>query len=390
MKLSKEYTIGLAVLLSVLILILGINFLKGKSLFAHDDEYIVNYHKIDRLNVGSGVYMRGFKIGIVKDIHFEGETAEIIKVTILINEKVKFAVDSKAKIFSKDLMGTRGIEIIAGKSKKYKKNGDLFEGIVEGDFKDEFGRQIAPLKNKAERILVSIDTILYTIQQIVNEDTRSEIEHSLKSIGTTLHSLENASKSLEDVVVGESNSMKNIINNVESISGNLKNNNKKISNVINNLSAFSDTLISQDVYASIKDIGQSIKKLKSITAKLDGDKGTMGAIINNRELYNNLNEAVANLNKLVVNIEKNPKKYIKFSVVDFGGKAKSKEIFAVVLISSDKRIDKSDYLNKMEELFYKRKYLYIDKKFKKERKAKVYLKSIKSSYPDAFITRIIE
>lgn len=391
MKINKEYKIGLVVSLSLLILIFGINFLKGKSIFSHDEEYSVFYKKIDGLIVGSGVYMRGFKIGVVKEIHFEGETAESIKVNLLITENVKFSSDSKARIFSKDLMGSRGVDIIPGISSTFKEDGDEFEGVIEADFLDEFGRQIAPLKNRAERILISVDTILASIQEIVNEDTSDKIKMSLLSMSRTLSNLEKASSSLENVVVEESSSVRNVVQNIELVSGNLRQNNDKISNILKNFSAFSDTLNSKEVYVSLKNIGSSLSKLNSITTKLDRDSGSIGAVLNNRELYNNLNETVQNLNQLISNFEENPKRYVRFSFIDLsGGRDNSKEYYAVVVLFSDKKISNKEKVINLREYFYKGKYLYIDKKFTKNSKAKTYLDRIKGSYPNAYIIRIKE
>jgi phospholipid/cholesterol/gamma-HCH transport system substrate-binding protein len=388
MKFTKEYKIGLAVFAAIIILILGINFLKGKSLFKKDTEYLVYFEKIDGLKVGSYVLTRGFKVGVVKDIQFDGDMAERMKVSFLINENIRFASDSKVRIFSMDLMGTRGLEIITGSSKELKNNGDVFIGEIEGSFKDEIGRQIAPLKNKAERLLSSLDSIFTSIQIIVNVDTQAKIKQSLGSVGRTLKSLESASSSIDNIVSSKEGSLSNLISNTESITLNLRKNNEKISNILSNISSITDTLNSDGLGSGLNNIGESLANLNRISASLATDKSSMGAMINNRELYNNLNETVSNLNRVVLDLEKNPKKYIKFSMIDFGGSTKYKDKFLLVAFVSNTKLENDKKTSNLEEVFYKGKYLYVLKRYSKENKAVEYLKKTKKEYPNAYIQKI--
>ncbi|MGB5990170.1 MAG: MlaD family protein [Marinifilaceae bacterium] len=388
MKFTKEYKIGLAVFAAIIILILGINFLKGKSLFKKDTEYLVFFEKIDGLKEGSYVLTRGFKVGVVKDIQFDGDMAERMKVTFLINENIRFASDSKVRIFSMDLMGTRGLEIITGSSKELKSNGDVFIGEIEGSFKDEIGRQIAPLKNKAERLLSSLDSIFSSIQTIVNVDTQAKIKQSLVSVGRTLKSLESASSSIDNIVSSKKGSLSNLISNTESITLNLRKNNEKISNILSNISSITDTLNSDGLGSGLNNIGESLANLNRISASLASDKSSIGAMINNRELYNNLNETVSNLNRVVLDLEKNPKKYIKFSMIDFGGSTKYKDKFLIVAFVSNTKLENDKKPSNLEEVFYQGKYLYVLKRYSKENKAVEYLKKTKKEYPTSYIQKI--
>lgn len=387
---TKEYKIGLAVITAIIILIFGINFLKGKSFFSKDTEYVVYFEKIDGLKEGSYVLTRGFKVGVVKDIRFDGKMAERMKVTFLINANIKFPKDSKVRIFSMDLMGTRGLEIISGTSSELKKNGDEFIGEIEGNFKDEIGRQIAPLKNKTERLLASLDSIFTSIQVIVDIDTQNKIKQSLSSVGRTLNSLESASSNIDDIVSSKAGSLSNLISNTESITLNIRKNNEKISNILSNVSSITDTLNSEGLSSGLNNITKSLENLNDITSKLKTDKSSIGAMINNRELYNNLNETVSNLNRVVLDLEKNPQKYIKFSLVDFGGSPKYKDKFLIVAFSSDIKLSDKENTSNLEEIFYKGKYLYLLKRYSKKKKAMDNLKKYKDEFPNVYIQKIVD
>lgn len=388
MTISNEYKIGLAVAVAVLILVFGINFLKGKSLFANDTEYIVYYEKVDGLNVGSNVLMRGFKIGVVKEISFVGETAESIKVKFIINEKLKFSQDSKVRIFSRDLMGTRGLDIVSGTSTKMKKNGDVFEGIVEETFKSEIGRQVAPLKNKAEMILSSIDSILVSVRGIINSDAEMKIRSSLTSVSKTLKNLQSTSVTLDNALKKETNSLTSIMVNVESITDNFKKSNEKISLLLSNAAAITDTINSSGLGKNLRNITESLENIKVITDKVASNNTSVGAMINNRELYNNLNETVSNLNRVVIDLEKNPKKYINFSVFGSSKSKKSKSSYAIVLFDSYTKVKRTKENEDLEEIFYEGRYFYILKMFKKNARAKSKLEKLKNTYPKAYIQKI--
>jgi phospholipid/cholesterol/gamma-HCH transport system substrate-binding protein len=390
MKFSKEYKIGLSVLAALLILIFGINFLKGKSMFVKDTEYVVYYTNIDGLKEGSYVLTRGFKVGVVKDIQFDGSMAERMKVTFLINEKINFPKDSKVRIFSMDLMGTRGLDIIAGQSLMIKNDGDEFIGEIEGSFKDEIGRHITPLKNKTERLLSSIDSILVSVHAIVNDDTKEKIKMSLNSVRKTFANLESTSRTIDKVISRDANSISNLISNTESISDNLRKNNEKITSILSNVSSITDSLNVQGLGKGLRDLIATIDRLNKISAKLTTDDSSAGAMINDRELYNNLNEIVSNLNRVVLDFEKNPRKYIKLSIIGFGGASKLKTKYIIVAFDSSVRLVNANDNKGLKELFYKGRYLYFSKKYDKREKADKAVSKLINEYPKAFVQEIKE
>ena len=393
MKISNETRIGIVLIIAVVILFTGLNFLKGRSLFKKDTVYYSYYERVDGLKVSSSVEYRGYQVGQVSDIRFSGIRSEKVLVEFTVNEKIKLPKDSRARIFSQDLMSTKAINLESGISEMTLKEGDTLIGDIEKDLKDQVSMQILPLKTKAERMLASLDSVLVVIQYIFTEETKSNIKNSLSSIRRTLRNIESTSGSLDSIVKSEGSRLGNIFQNIESVSGNLRDNNDNIANILENISALSDSVVDANIGNSLREINKAVSTINVITQKVSQDEGSLGALLNNRDLYNNLNETSQNLNKLMIEIRKNPKRFVRFSLVDFSnGEARSRYIYAVVVKSSNIKLDVSDKLFKskylFEEYYHNGIYLYIYNRYKKLKVAEKILKSLKSEYPQVYIEKI--
>lgn len=393
MKISNETRIGIVVIVAVVILFAGLNFLKGRSLFKKDLVYYSYYEKVDGLKVSSPVEYRGYQVGQVSDIRFVGERSNKVLVEFNVTEKIKLPKDTRARIFSQDLMNTKAINLEPGKSISILNERDTLWGDVEKDLKEQVSMQILPLKTKAEKMLASLDSVLVVIQYIFTEETKHNIKNSLSSIRRTLKNVESTSGSLDSIVKSEGGRLDNIFKNIESISGNLRKNNDNISNILANVSSLSDSVIAANVGSSLREINKAVSTINVITEKVSKDEGSLGAILNNRDLYNNLNETSQNLNKLMIEVRENPKRFVQFSLIDFTkGDGKSNYTYAVVVKSSNKKLEDDDVLFKskylFEEYFYNGKYLYIYNRYKRLKTAQKTLNSLKVEYPEIRIEKI--
>lgn len=393
MQISNETRIGIVVIVAAVILFAGLNFLKGHSLFKKDSIYYSYYEKVDGLKVSSPVEYRGYQVGQVSEIKFAGERANRVLVEFNVNERIKLPKDTKARIFSQDLMNTKAIKLEPGRSNEFLNERDTLSGDIEKDLKEQVSMQILPLKSKAEKMLASLDSVLVVIQYIFTEETMSNIKSSLSSVRRTLKNVESTSGSLDSIVKSEGSRLDNIFKNIESVSGNLKENNENISNILANVSSLSDSVMAANIGNSLREINKAVSTINLITQKVNKDEGSLGAILNNRDLYNNLNETSQNLNKLMIEVRRNPKRFVGFSLIDFSGdKDKTGYIYAVVIKSSDKKIDadnslfKSKYL--FEEYFYNGKYLYIYNRYKRLKSARKSLNSLRKEFPESYIEKI--
>ena len=318
MKLSKEIKIGAIVIFSIAAFIWGVNFLKSRDIFLQEKTCFAYYKKVDGLVNSNPVYLSGIKIGYVKNVEFVSNNSSEVKVTIVFNSKINIPKNSIAKIYSADLMGSRAIQIIMGDSKEILAQNDVLKSEIEANLKEEINRQVVPLKLKAEELMSSFDSVLIAIKLVFNENTRKNLTYSFENIKISLDNIKHMTYNVDTLVTNQRNRLSQIIVNFESISHNIRNNNDKISNIISNFSTLSDTLARSNISQTINTTNKALADVASIMNKINKGEGSLGMLINNDSLYNNLQSSAKNLDLLLIDLKKNPERYVNISV--FGKK----------------------------------------------------------------------
>ena len=314
MKLSKEFTIGLLFVLAIIILIWGFNFLKNTELFSKEKVLYAVYKNVDGLERSGPIFINGVKVGQVSKVYFDPSMNGDIIVQLKFTETFPIPANSTSKIFSVDLMGSKAINIILGNSIELAEAGDTLHTEVEASLKDAVNAQIAPLKLKAEELLSSIDTMVVAIQGIFTKDVRDDLSASIRSIRHTMSNLENTTQNLDTLVYTQSGRLSSIIYNIEMITQNLKNNSDAINRVLDNLATISDTVAQANIAGIARNLDQTITTLSNVLSKLDSGEGTLGMLINDDELYKDLQKSALELNRLIEDIRLNPKRYVRVSV----------------------------------------------------------------------------
>ncbi len=311
--------IGIVVSLAIFIFFWGINFLKRKDLFKKETTYVGIYSNVNGLGVSAAIMLNGFQIGQVSNVYFNNDKAHSLVVEMMIDSKFKIPRNSIAQIFSIDLLGTKGIQILLNDSvQDFLANGDTLSTSVEGDLKTQLSAQVLPFKVKIEEMVSSMDTVLTSVSLIFNSKTRENLAKSFASIRITLQNLEGTTFTLDTLMQTEKNTLKAILANAESITQNLKNNNDKIQNIISNFSEISDTLAKANFAGVIQNADKAINDLSKIVDKINAGEGSLGQLVNNDTLYTNLENASYNLNRLLRDLKENPKRYVRFSAFDLG------------------------------------------------------------------------
>lgn len=318
MKIRKEIKIGFLIVVASALLFWGLNFLKGDNIFGVNRTFFALYDNVEGLNVSSAVTINGLKVGKVKSIKFDPENIGKITVEFSLEKDILIPDSSIAEIYSLDLMGTKGIQIKFINSKTYYSIGATIKSSAEQGLKEQVSKQVLPLKIKAEELMGSMDSVLTIVQYIFNKTNRSNIDKSFASIQEIFKNLKNTSITLDTLMKSEKNRLHNILANVESITLNLKTNNEQITNVLNNFSNISDSLAKSKILSTINNANNAIETVNHILQKIQRGEGTMGMLINNDSLYNNLNKSTADLDKLLIDLRENPKRYLHYSLFDFG------------------------------------------------------------------------
>ena len=392
MKIRREAKLALTALAAVFILIWGINFLKGSSLFESKSTFYGVYDSVEGLKVSSGVIYRGYQVGQVISIQFTGERFDRVLVKFSVDKGLELPSNTLAMIQSADLMGSKGVALVPGDSHVFAVSGDTLRSQVERGLMEQVSQQMLPLKQKAERLLGSLDSVLLIVQGLFNEETKKNLSNSFGSIDRTLRNLEGASGNLDTLIQGESARISSILQDVNSIMGNLRNNNEEISNILGNVSAISDSLRQASLHQTLMSLDYILATTDSIMNKINRGEGTIGALLNDNDLYYNLNQVSENLNRLLVEFRYNPKRFINLSLIDFSSGKNALEEYGVVIFESLERLDINSELYMqnpgLKEVKYKDKYLYIIDSYKKLKPAQRKLDDVIKRYNDAYIVKI--
>jgi phospholipid/cholesterol/gamma-HCH transport system substrate-binding protein len=323
LKIKKEIKIAIVFIATLALLYWGINFLKGRDFFNKERIYYAVYNQVNGLVVANPVLVNGFKVGHVKKMYFHPDNSGRIMVEFIINNSdLEVPVNSIARLFSSDLLGSRAVEIQLGNSTTLAQDGDTLKTFVQATLGEEVNVQFQPIKQKFEAVMLSIDSVLVIIKGIFNENTQKNLEQSFESIRYTIQNLEHTTYNIDTLVVTQRVKLANIIGNVESISLNIKKNNDKITNIITNFSNISDTIAKAKIASTIDNASKSLKQFAEIMEKVNRGEGSLGMLINNDSLYNNLNGASKQLNELVEDVKLNPQRYVNISIFG-GGKKKN-------------------------------------------------------------------
>jgi len=318
---SREFKIGVLVVVAIALFIWGVSFLKGINLFNKRHELYALYPKIDGLIPASPLMLKGYKIGQVSDLRLiQKQGTYYVLVHFILLEDVKIPKNSIAKAFSADLLGTKAVEIIPGESSEFVRNGDTLQAMTEEGLKESVDKRIAPLQVKAENLISSIDSVMTVVNAVLNKKTRENLEKSFESIRKAITTLEQTAYKLDELIGNEKARISQITYNLSRITSNLADNEKKINQILSNFSAVSDSISKSQLKQAINNAEKSLKELHILLAQINEGKSTLGKLAKNDSLYINLNKSMDNLQQLLADLKAHPKRYVHFSI--FGKKDK--------------------------------------------------------------------
>lgn len=311
MKIKNETKVGVLAAVAIALLIIGYNFLKGNSIFTNETILYARYSQVDGLAVSKPILINGYQIGRVAALELQ-EDATII-ATLKINGKYDIPKNTVARLEGTDLLGSKAIVLTLGNDKNFAEDGDFLQTNVEKGLMETF----QPVQKKAELIIAKMDSVLSSVNTILNPNLQKNIDRSFTSIAGTLTSLESTSKKVDALVGSESSKLSSILSNVEAITANFKNNSAKIDAVMKNLNTVTDKVAAVNFEETVNNANKAMADLQSMVSDLKNGKGTLGALLNDKQMYDNLNNASKNLDALMIDLKANPKRYVHFSV--FGG-----------------------------------------------------------------------
>ncbi len=315
----KQILLAIFFLFGFGILYWGVNFLKGVDLFNQQTVIYSVYPRVDGLDIGAPVDINGLRIGQVRDIRFADDDPKKILVEMMLKTDITIPKDAVAKIYSADLLGSKSIGLHFSGPGVPVENLDTLNSSVETSLMEEVNRQVAPIKIKAENLLASLDTMVVAVQTILNDSARQNLAASFRNIKQSVDYLKNTSYNIDTLITTQSHRLAQIVGNVEAITRNIDGHEQEISHIITNVSSFSDSLAALELTETIKRTDKALNQFSGMIEKLDRGEGSMGQLLQNDTLYNNLEQSAGELNSLLYDIKHHPERYVRVSV--FGRKA---------------------------------------------------------------------
>lgn len=312
MKISNETKVGALTAVAITILVIGYSFLRGNDLFSSENTYYTDYDNVDGLVVSNPVMVNGFKIGRVSKTTLMDNGK--IRTEFKIKKEYKIPSNTIARISSDGFLGGKVIVFELGNSKTYAKDGDPLQSDVQANLL----QKVEPLQKKIEDLVERLDSVLFAVNTALDEEFQRDFKSSLRSISISLKNVEKITTDVEGLMGSERERLARIMQNLESITHNFKNNGDKINQIMANLDQLSSDLSKTEIKATVDNAYQTMKDVQEITDKINKGEGSLGLLLNDDKLYDNLSRTSASLDELVQDLKTNPGKYLKISI--FGKK----------------------------------------------------------------------
>lgn len=296
---TKEVKIALVALVGAVLLFFGMNFLKGLNIFASTSDYFIEFKDISGLSSSSPIYADGYQIGTVKDVIYDYSGEHPTRVVVAINKDMRIPVGSTAEIVS-DVMGNIKINILLANNPRERV---MPGGTIAGDVDAGALGKVAAMVPTIEKMLPKLDSILTSVNTLLADPALAQ---SLHNVQTITDNLTTSSAELNTL-------MKQINRNVPTMMA-------KANSVLDNTDKLTGNLAALDLQSTKQQVDQTIANVQQLTAKLNSKDNTLGLLMNDASLYNNLNTTMRSADTLLVNLREHPKRYVHFSI--FGKKDK--------------------------------------------------------------------
>ena len=299
MKLTKEIKIALVAIVGILVMYFGINFLKGMNLFSTNNAYYMTFDDIQGLGASTPIYADGYKVGTVDGLEYDYKENGPIKVKVDIIKDLRIPQGSKAEIV-KDLMGNLQVNLLlANNPRERVEPGGIIPGAVNGGMMDK----AANLVPVVEKMLPKLDSILTSVNALLADPA---LAASLHNVETITSNLTVSTRELNTLMAGLNKQVPGMIG--------------KANGVLDNTNRLTANLASLDVQGTLNKVNQTLESAHQFTEKLNSNQGSLGLLMNDTKLYDNLTSTMSHADSLFIDLKAHPKRYVHFSV--FGRKDK--------------------------------------------------------------------
>ena len=309
MKITREVKTGIVAVSVIALFIWGFNFMKGLNLFDGPSKtYLTEYSNVQGLNTASVVTINGVEVGKVVDIMFNKDPKKrgMLIVEFSVDTDFEFSKKSIAKIYSASLMGGKSLAVVPSYEGEMAKPGDFLEGQIESDIFSSVTEKLNPLQAKVENVIVSADSLMTGLTDVLDTKSRNNLKSSIEQLNTTITNFKNISESVDRLVKSNEEKLGNTLSNAELMTS--------------NLAKLSDTLVDANLGLTVRNLEATVINLNKILESVEAGEGTLGKLLKDEKMYNNLTNSSKELEELLREMKLHPKRFVHFSL--FGKKDK--------------------------------------------------------------------
>ena len=306
MRISREIKTAILVIVSLLLIVFLYNYLKGENIISGSKTYYTIYDNVEGLGTSSPITVNGFVVGKVYSLSFAEDGSGKIKVELLLEEDFEFSVNSEAHLYENGLIGGKAIAIVPAMDDAAKaEKGDYLKGVVKAGLSELLNQKLSPLQEKIENMAGSADSLLININSVFDKETKENLRLSIAELRETIVSFQSTSNSLNELLVSNQQQIDSTITNVN--------------RVATNLGVISDSIAEADLSGTIDELQSTLGNVNQVLTQIDNGEGSIGKLLKDEGLYDNLEGASKQLEELLQDMKLNPKRYVHFSL--FGKKA---------------------------------------------------------------------
>lgn len=317
MKFSKELKAGLIALLAIVGFVVLFQFMKGRSLFTTDNIFYAKYDNVEGLAQSAPVSINGLKVGQVDRIipitAKDGKISFVVKITV--DDNFEFSKNTTVEIFEPGLMSGKEMKLNLMYGGESAKDGDTLKGAYKLGMLNSLSSQVGPVKDQLQTVLHRVDSLMMNANMVMNAQNREEIRALLQNLNKTVSALQTTAGSVNQLVGHNDPKLQKVLDDASVTMQSGKTTLDKYGNL-------AESIDTQKLNATIANLDATVGQLNKVMSGIDRGEGSLGKIMKDEQLYNNLNAASTNLNKLLEDFKANPKRYVNFSVF---GKNANKE-----------------------------------------------------------------
>ena len=298
LKITREVKTAILVISGLLLIIYLFNYLKGENLLDSSRTFFAVYNNVEGLATSAPVTISGNVVGKVQEIVFTEDGSGKLQLKLMIDNDFQFSKNSKAQIYETGLIGGKAIAIIlANDGSETAVDGDFLQGTIKAGLTELVNQKLTPLQGKIENVMVSADSLLMNINDVFDNQTKTNLKSSISSLNETILSFKNTSNSINSLIEKNKEKLDSTITSFESTSA--------------NLASLTKEMAKANLGQTITELQATIDSFKNILSSIEKGEGSMGKLMKDEGLYNNIEGATKELEELLRDIKLHPKRYFR-------------------------------------------------------------------------------